>query len=257
MESFVMPSRALFDLAERTLQQHRYFIGTIVPSSNTVVERITLAMLRDFPDVSPHFARSPVVGSRDPFPNSYDFENMLMAARMLGHARLNAICWNGSKGATIGLHEDRELCQLILENTGIRATTSMLALDEVLRSRNLQRIALVTPYADNYQKKTINALKYEGYDCVAEAHCGLSDNFSYAQVPLHDIAQMVVAVARAEPQAIVTLCTNFPAATVIPALEAKLGIPIFDTVSIGVWGALRLAGVDRAKGKDWGQVFLE
>ncbi|MDB5846627.1 MAG: hypothetical protein JWP29_379, partial [Rhodoferax sp.] len=39
------------------------FIGFITPSSNTVVERVTLAILRDFPQVSPHFSRTPVVGA--------------------------------------------------------------------------------------------------------------------------------------------------------------------------------------------------
>ena len=66
----------------------KHFIGWITPSANTVVERITLGILRDFPAVSAHFSRTSVVGARDPFPSSYDFDDMLAAARLLADARL-------------------------------------------------------------------------------------------------------------------------------------------------------------------------
>ena len=38
-------------------------IGTITPSGNIVVERVTAAILADFPEVSGHFSRIPVFGS--------------------------------------------------------------------------------------------------------------------------------------------------------------------------------------------------
>ena len=59
------------------LAGQRVFVGTITPSGNTVVERVTLAVLRDFPEVSPHFSRTPVHGERDPFPAGYDLDGML------------------------------------------------------------------------------------------------------------------------------------------------------------------------------------
>jgi maleate isomerase len=62
-------------------------------------------------------------------------------------------------------------------------------------------------------------------------------------------------VARAKPQAIVTFCTNFPAAPIVPEMERELGIPIYDTVTMGVWGALQCAGVATRPGRDWGRVF--
>ena len=55
------------------------FIGTITPSGNTVVERVTAAVLADFPEVSAHFSRTPVHGAVDPFPASYDFASMSLA----------------------------------------------------------------------------------------------------------------------------------------------------------------------------------
>ena len=237
------------------LSAHRIFIGTITPSSNTVVERVTLAILREFPEVSAHFSRIPVVGDKDPFPDRYDLDNMLSAARLLAHARLDVICWNGSKGLTIGVEQDRKLCERIRAETGVAATTSIIALEESLRARGIERIALVSPYASHYQEKTVAALERQGYRCIAEAHSGLADNYAYSQVPPQNIAEMLRRVARAEPEAILTVCTNFPAAPIAPALEDEIGIPIFDTTSLGVWHALKLAGVATAPGRAWGRLF--
>ena len=38
-------------------------------------------------------------------------------------------------------------------------------------------------------------------------------------------------------------------------LEQETGIPIYDTTSIGVWDALRRAGVDDRRGARWGSLF--
>src|SRR5581483_2646509 len=73
-------------------------IGTITPSANIVVERVTQAILQDFPEVSAHYSRTPVHGSSDHYKDAYDLDGMLGAARLLAHARLDVICWNGSKG---------------------------------------------------------------------------------------------------------------------------------------------------------------
>jgi maleate isomerase len=237
------------------LAAHRVFIGTITPSGNTVVERVTLAVLRDFPEVSPHFSRTPVHGERDPFPGGYDLDGMLGAARLLAHARPDVIVWNGSKGGSIDFPVDHDLCRRITAETGIRATTSTLALDEVFKSTGVKRYALVTPYDTPYQEKTVASFERAGYRCVAEAHSGLKDNLSFASVPPEAIAAMVRDVARSRPDAIVTFCTNFPAAPVVPALEAELGIPIYDSTVLPIWQALRLCGVDPRRGRRWGRLF--
>ena len=41
----------------------------------------------------------------------------------------------------------------------------------------------------------------------------------------------------------------------MPALEAELGIPIYDSTVLAVWKALRLCGVDTRRGRRWGRLF--
>jgi maleate isomerase len=230
-------------------------IGMITPSANVVVERVTTAILADFPEVSGHYSRTSVFGSNDAYEADYDWVGMMGAALLLAHAKLDVICWNGSKGIGLDFDADRVLCARIAKETGIPATTSVVALESVLRATHARGIGLVSPHTDEYQRKMVAALEKRGWPCVAEAHAGLADNFSYCNVPDADIVRMIREVAAAKPTAIVTICTNFPAAHLVEPLERETGIPIYDTVSIGVWGALRRAGVATGRGARGGGQF--
>ena len=64
-------------------RQQTKAIGTITPSGNVVVERVTAAILQDFPEVSGHFSRIPVFGSSDSYKDDYDWDSMLATARLL------------------------------------------------------------------------------------------------------------------------------------------------------------------------------
>lgn len=230
-------------------------LGTITPSGNVVVERVTAAVLADFPRVSGHFSRIEVVGSADAYADSYDWDGMLRAATLLSHAAPAAICWNGSKGGSLGFDVDRDLCTRIEAATGLRATTSTLAIDTVLRANGQRRLALVTPYTPAYAAKIPPVFAAAGYEVVAGAHAGLSDNLAYAAIPDAAILAMLHKVAAARPDAILAYCTNFPAAHLVDAFERESGIAVYDSASAGVWGALRLAGQPTLPGARWGSLF--
>lgn len=237
------------------LDVYRATIGTITPSANVVVERVTLGILRDFPEVSAHFSRTEVVGEKDPFPTGYDLGSMLGAARLLGHIHPDVVCWNGSKAGGIDFALDRDLVRRVAELTGAKSTTSILAIDDVLRDDGVKRFGLVSPYLAQYNHNIAATFAREGYECVAEAHSGLADNFSFSRVPADAISGMLRAVAKARPAAILTFCTNFPAAPLVAEMEDELGIPIYDTTTMAVWKSLKLAGVDTRRGRDWGRIF--
>ena len=252
------PMTFTLNLAAQHFEGHRHFIGTITPSGNTVVERITLGVLRELPAVSAHFSRTPVSGSVDPSPTAYALDGLLAAARLLAHAKPDVLVWNGSKGVGIGFEHDRALAQRISAETGVATTTSVLGLDALLQSRGMRRLAVISPYTATSQQKALDCLVAEGYEVVAEAHSGLSDNLSYASVPLPAIADMARLVARSNPQVIISLCTNFPAAVMAAPMEAELGIPVYDTTALGVWHAMLLAGVDASAAAPlWGSLFSQ
>jgi maleate isomerase len=62
--------------------------------------------------VSGHFSRIEVIGSTDAYKDDYDWDSMMRAAVLLSHADPDVICWNGSKGGSIGLDATRTTVRL-------------------------------------------------------------------------------------------------------------------------------------------------
>ncbi|MEM7045196.1 MAG: Asp/Glu/hydantoin racemase, partial [Pseudomonadota bacterium] len=89
-------------------------------------------------------------------------------------------------------------------------------------------------------------------------HLGDPGNFSFSEVSEATIAEMCRDVAKADGvQAIAIFCTNLRGIAVVPALEAELGLPIYDTVATALWRSLKVAGVDPARVRAWGRLFQE
>jgi len=237
----------------------RILLGMLTPSSNTILEPVTCAMLAQVPGVTAHFARFRVteISMGDRALGQFDDVPILEAARLLADARVNCIAWNGTSGGWLGLARDRDLCAAITRETGIPATSSVLALVEIFRKTGVARYGLVTPYVGEIQAKIIETLEHEGFACAGERHVGDKGNFSFSEVSAGTIADMVRAVAKEKPQAITIFCTNVAGAPLVDALEHDTGIPIYDTVATALWDSLRLAGSDPALVKGWGRLFGE
>ncbi|PWC39763.1 aspartate/glutamate racemase family protein [Azospirillum sp. TSO35-2] len=237
----------------------RTLLGMLTPSSNTVLEPVTAAMLSGLPDVTAHFGRFRVTEiSLSPAAlGQFDDAPFLDAARLLADARLDVIGWNGTSAGWLGFDADERLCAAIRDETGIAACTSMLALNEILETTGRKRIALVTPYLDEVQAAMVANYRAAGFDVVAEQHLNDRGNFSFSEVTEAQIAAMCRVVAAAKPDAIAIICTNMRGAPVAEAMERELGIPIYDTISTVVWKALRLTGVDTRRVAGWGSLFRE
>ncbi|WP_108445657.1 maleate cis-trans isomerase family protein [Halomonas denitrificans] len=238
----------------------RTLIGMLTPSSNTVLEPYTAALLGELmPEVTAHFQRFTVkeISLSETALAQFDPAPLLEAAGLLNDARMDVIAWNGTSSSWLGFEADRRLCAAITEVTGAPATTSVLALNEALERTGVTRLGLVTPYLDDIQAAIIDNYRAEGIEVVAERHLNDRGNFSFSEYDEATLAAMVREVAKAKPQAITILCTNLRGAGIVPALERELGIPIYDSVSVTVWKTLALAGIDPARITGWGGLFQD
>lgn len=239
---------------------NRRLVGMLTPSSNTVLEPYTGAILQPLlPEVSAHFQRFTVteISLGDKSLSQFDLEPILEAARLLNDARMNVIAWNGTSSSWLGFDADRRLCASISETTGVQATSSVLALNEVLERTKVKRLGLVTPYLEDIQEKIIANYQAAGYEIVGERHLNDQGNFSFSEYDEATLADMVRDVARSKPEAITLLCTNLRGAGIVAELEKELGIPIYDSVSVTVWKTLQMIGVNPALITGWGQLFQD
>lgn len=237
----------------------RTLIGVLTPSSNTALEPLTSAMVASAPGVSAHFGRFRVTEISLGAGSQGQFERapILEAARLLADARVDVILWSGTSSGWLGFERDEALCEAITEATGVPACTSVLAFNEVMTLSGRRRFGLVTPYLDEVQQRIVANYAAGGFEVVAERHTGQCVNFEFSEVTETQLSTMIREVAAAGPDCITTFCTNLRAAHLVPALEAELGLPLYDTVATGVWKALRLCGIDTRLLAHWGRLFSE
>lgn len=229
----------------------------ITPSSNTVLEPMTYAMLADLDGVTAHFARIKVteITTKDAALAQFDNGPMLGAASLLADAEVEAIAWNGTSSSWLGFARDVELCRAIETATGIPATTSVRAINAALEGLGARRIALVTPYLADIQARIVANYEAAGFDIVAERHLDDPGNYSFAEHGEARIAGLVREVAASRPEAIAIVCTNFRGTRIAARLEQELGIPIVDSIAATLWHALALAGVASDDLTAWGRLF--
>lgn len=241
----------------------RKLLGMLTPSSNTTLEPVTNAMLTGLPEASAHFSRFKVteIALSGQALAQFDLPAILTAADLLSHARCEVIGWSGTAAGWLGFDADRQLCAAIEQQTGARACTSVLALNEILQRTGVQRFGLVTPYRADVQSAIVANYAQLGLACVAERHLGLQDNFSFSEVSADQLRSMVREVMSGppeqRPEAVVILCTNLRGAPRVEELEQAFGVPVYDSIATVVWKALRLAGVDTRRVTGWGRLFRE
>src|SRR3984885_11445992 len=235
----------------------RVRLGMLTPSSNTALEPITSAMLAGIADVSVHFSRFKVteIALSETALAQFDDSEILRAAELLAHAKVDVIAWNGTSASWLGFDRDERLCERITASTGIKARTTVLGYRDLFRRTGSQRIGLVTPYRKDVQDRIIAVWGAEGLHCVAERHLSLQDNYSFAEVPEAEVARLIEEVVREGCDAVAVLCTNMRGAGPAEVLEARLGVSVFDSIAVTLWACLIATGVDPTRIQGWGRLF--
>ena len=232
-------------------------LGMLTPSSNTVLEPLTTAMLADLPDATAHFARFRVlkISMDDDALGQFKNEPMLAAAELLADANVQSICWNGTSSGWLGFDTDRDLIAQIEKRTGVKACSSILAMNELLVKLNAKRIAFVTPYLPEIQDRILANYRAEGFEIAAERHLSDPGNFSFATYTEAEILDLCRAVAAEKPDAITIYCTNFRGTRLAPIIEEETGIPVLDSISTALRKSMQVAGDDPKRILGWGRLF--
>jgi maleate isomerase len=227
-------------------------IGVLTPSSNTVLEPETARLLAPIAgSVSFHVARFPVTVISDDEMSHAQFApaKLLAAVDLLADAEMDAYLWSGTAASWEGIETDRRLVAAISERTGKPATTSTLALLDAFEAFGVKSYALVVPYIQTIADRIVRNFQALGYHCVAVERDELTTNGDFAGVSASEIdrrsrrATIAAAAAGQAADAVVIHCTNFRGAPVVTELEHDLGIPVIDSVVVGLWGSLSQLGV--------------
>lgn len=230
----------------------RHVIGNIVPSSNRTVERTLAAIMPAFPQVDSCVTRIPYWGNGLGQPSDgYDTDSYRDAARLLGHAGAEVVCWNGSKGAALGLATDATLAALMAEAAGCTATTTVLATATLLARLGIRRIAIIA------QGSAEDAAAHgRGFLVETTVTRGLNirDNREAGAIQPQQLATFVREIAPAA-DAVLIWSTNLPGYLIAADLEAEFDVPILDSASVGVWACLAALDLDPSPAAAFGRIF--
>jgi maleate isomerase len=224
-------------------------VGFITPSSNTALEPLTMAMAEQISSrISVHFSRVPVktltLDSRDI--DQFQTQKMVDAASLLADGGLDAILWNGTSGSWTGngLEADVELCEEIRRTTGVAASTSSLAQVDVLKHYGVRKFSLAVPYVEEPARKIIETYGKHGFTTVKSARLDETENKVIGNIPFERIRRLLRDADSPEAECIVVACTNLPAAVLLDEMEAELGKPVYDSIAVTLWKALKMTGID-------------
>src|SRR5690606_26206189 len=84
----------------------------------------------------------------------------------------------------------------------------------------------------------------------------ISENKIIGRTSFDTIKQLLRDADSPEAECIVVGCTNLPAAMVVEEMEHELGKPIFDSVAVTLWKALRMAGIENPL-HGWGKLMRD
>ena len=232
-------------------------LGMLTPSSNTVLEPAAADIVSSLRNVSVHFSRFKVteIALSAAAQSQFDDAEILRAASLLADAKVDVISWIGTSASWLGFERDERLVARIREATGINATTCVLAFREIFQLAGIKTIGLVTPYTADVQARIVEVWGAAGFDCIAERHLGIRDNFSFGEVTESQIEGMIREVAKSGVDAVAIVCTNVRGAALVRRLEAELEVPIVDSVVVTLWQSLLAAGLPAGTLANWGRVF--
>jgi len=212
-------------------------LGMLVPSSNTVLEPATAALLLPESGVTTHVARIRVLRIADDASTQAQFtgETMADAAELLADAKVDLILWNGTAAAWLGFAQDEAIISAITARTGLPATTAVMALNARLAALGARRIGLVSPYVEAIEQQIVENYASSGITILSTARADRTENTSFAEITPETVAEMVREVAAQETlDAIMILCTNMAGAGVAASLTAELGVPVLDSVVVAL-----------------------
>ncbi|MEM2915701.1 MAG: aspartate/glutamate racemase family protein, partial [Candidatus Bathyarchaeia archaeon] len=161
-------------------------------------------------------------------------------------------CTSGS--LILGVGYDREIAKQIEEISGIKALTTSTAVIEALKTLEIKRVAVATPYPEEINIKEKEFLEGNGFKVTRIE--GLPSPRGISIHRPEEAYRLARKVDSEENDGIFISCTNFRTLEIIEILEEDTGKPVVTSNQATFWKALRMIGI-KAKIQGYGRLLRE
>jgi maleate isomerase len=213
-------------------------------------------MIAALPEATAHFSRFKVteIALSDSALAQFADSEILRAAELLAHAKVDVICYGCTGGGFIkGPGYDQQLSSEIKEATGIPGTTTIVGVTDALRVFNAKKICVASPYAQWLNDRLRVFLNQSGFEVLEIKGLGTE---AHSTIKPEEVEALVMSVDRPEADAIFISCTNFGTLDIIESLEKKLKKPVVTSNSGSMWKMMRIVG-DTGVVPGGGRLFRE
>jgi maleate isomerase len=168
------------------------------------------------------------------------------AGLILPGTKLDVVAYGCTSG-TVVIGEDKVFQRIREARPGVACTTPITAGIAGLKKLGVGRIALLTPYVDEVNRKFRTFVEDRGIAVPVMGSFNHEDDNEVARISQESIKNAVRELAR-EPgiDGVFVSCTSLRVASIVEELEAELGKPVTSSNHALAWHCLRLAGVNDA-----------
>ena len=217
-------------------------IGYVLLATEQTVQDDVLTLRP--PGVGIHFARAAIADSITT--ETLAAQAGLLAdcaATLLPDGSLDVVCYACTSGSLV-IGEQKVFAELNRGAPGAVATSLISGVIRALNILGAKRIAVVTPYLDDVNRREVDYLEAAGFKVVSLCGLNLEKDSDMVRVAPDYIAEFALALDRADADAIFVSCGALRTLDVIGEIEARAGKPAVCSNQAMIWDCLRLAGVD-------------
>src|SRR5215472_11637920 len=213
----------------------RHF-GVLIPSTNTTVE-MECRLLP--PAYQAHIGRLMTSRPGQTFSPSRD-EDIDYQSRLLGSARVELVILAQTSASLFADDYDEITNRRMSAGAGVPAITSAQAVGRAVRALRARRIAIVSPYSDEVNRRAGRyfAAKH-GLEAVALEGFGATDSYAIGQLGPENARDAFARIDTPEIEVFVVPGGNFPTITSIAAWEQEFNKPVVTTNQASLWAMLR------------------
>ncbi|NVK34123.1 MAG: aspartate/glutamate racemase family protein [Rhodobacteraceae bacterium] len=182
-------------------------------------------------------------------------ENLTKSASMLPSSKAyDVIGFGCTSGSTvIGTTEVAKAVQKA--HPRAKVTNPAEAVLAALRSLNIKKVGLVSPYIAEVSDALCDLLRKNQIEPVAVGSFGQSEEAIVTQISDQSVEDAICKIGQnPEVEAVFASCTNLRTFKVIEACEKKIGKPVISSNQALVWHMLKQAGLETS-GQGPGQLF--
>ena len=212
-------------------------LGLIIPSSNTTMESEFWRMLPEGFSVHTSRLRLREVTVEELGLMEKRVED---AALQLADAEIDVIGYGCTSGSLFkGLGHDKSIEKRIERVAGVPAIATAGAVVSALRTLNVEKVCVATPYTDEINILEEKFLSVSGFRVVDLKGLGMRKNLEIGRLSSEVVYELVMGLESAKADGVFVSCTNFATADVIEKLERVIQRRVVSSNTATLWAMLK------------------